>query len=147
VLGNSIFGNGGLGIDLADDGVTANQPAGTPGPNDFQSYPVLDLARLSGGDVIIQGTLAGLANTTFRIEFFANAAPDPSGNGQGQFYLGYITVTTDASGNATFTAVLPFSGAPGKVISATATAVTGSNTAANLAFGDTSEFSGDLTAF
>jgi hypothetical protein len=57
------------------------------------------------------------------------------------------TVTTDSSGHASFTAVLPFSGAPGKVISATATAVTGSNTAANLTFGDTSEFAGDLTAF
>jgi hypothetical protein len=33
------------------------------------------------------------------------------------------------------------------VISATATAVAGGNTAADLTFGDTSEFSNDFTAF
>jgi hypothetical protein len=75
------------------------------------------------------------------------ASADPTGHGQGQFYLGYTTVTTDQSGNASFAVALPFTGAPGKVISATATAVTGSNTTASLTFGDTSEFSADLTAF
>jgi titin len=149
VLGNTIFGNGKLGIDLADDGVTANQPAGTTGsgPNNLQNFPVLDLARLTGGDVIIQGTLAGPANTTFRVELFADAALDPSGHGQGEFFLGYVTVTMDPSGNASFVAALPFAGAPGKFISATATAISGSNTSANPLFGNTSEFAGDLTAF
>jgi titin len=147
LLGNSIFGNGGLGIDLASDGVTANQPAGTPGPNDFQNFPVLSHARLAGGEVVVRGTLASTANTTFRIEFFASASADLSGHGQGRFFLGFVNVTTNGSGNTSFKAALPFTGAPGKVISATATAYVGSSKVANPKFGDTSEFSGDLTAF
>jgi hypothetical protein len=45
--------------------------------------------------------------TTFvsSIELTAtNPAPDPSGHGQGRTYLGTISVTTDSSGNASFTA-------------------------------------------
>jgi hypothetical protein len=43
-----IYGNGGLGIDMADDGVTNNPPGG---PNDLQNYPVLNSARLTGGEI------------------------------------------------------------------------------------------------
>jgi titin len=145
ILGNSIFGNGGLGIDLSADGVTANHTGSASGPNHLQNYPVLTAARLIGGDVVVQGTLNSLANTTFRIEFFASASADVSGHGQGQFFLGYVTVTTDASGNGSFAAVFPFVAKP-DTISATATEVTGNNTAGNLTFGDTSEFSADITA-
>ncbi len=38
------------------------------------------------------------ANTTYRIEFFSNATADPSGYGQGQTFLTYADVTTDADG-------------------------------------------------
>ena len=79
--------------------------------------------------------------------FFANAASDPSGHGQGQVYLGYATVTTNFSGTGSFSAVLSMAGAPGKFISATATAIKGSNTATNLSFGDTSEFAASIQAF
>ena len=42
ILSNSIYGNGGLGIDLGDDGVTLNTPGGPhSGPNDLQNFPVL----------------------------------------------------------------------------------------------------------
>src|SRR5439155_7091022 len=61
---------------------------------------------------------------------------DPSGFGQGQAFLGSTPVTTDGSGDATFTATFPVPLAGGKLLTATAT------TAANLPFfGDTSEFS------
>ncbi|HEV3437351.1 MAG TPA: right-handed parallel beta-helix repeat-containing protein [Gemmata sp.] len=147
VLGNSIFGNGGLGIDLADNGVTANHPGeGVSGPNDFQNYPVLGAATLAGGDVVVSGTLNGVANTTYRVEFFASVTADPSGHGPGQVYLGYTTVTTDASGNASFAAALRLAGFSGRVISATAIVVESGNTAATLTFGDTSEFSASITA-
>jgi hypothetical protein len=79
------------------------------------------------------------------VEFFASPAADPSGHGQGQVYLGYTTVTTDAFGNASFAALLSFAGPAGWVVSVTATAVTGSNTLSVLASGDTSEFSNDVT--
>jgi hypothetical protein len=70
---------------------------------------------------------------------------DPSVHGQGQVYLGYTTVVTDSSGNGSFAVLLPFAGPAGWVVSATATAVTGTNTVSVLAAGDTSEFSADLT--
>jgi titin len=146
VLGNSIFGNGGLGIDLGDDGVTANTPGGPHfGPDDFQNFPVLSLARLVGTTLLVTGTLNSQASTTYRVELFASPTADPSGHGQGQTYLGYTTVTTDTTGNASFAAVVSFAGPAGSVVSATATAVTGSNTVTGLASGDTSEFSGDIT--
>jgi hypothetical protein len=90
----------------------SNTP-GTPAASTFvahslgnyeQNYPVLTSASISAGGTTVSGTLNGQANTTFRVEFFANAAPDATGYGQGQTYLGYANVTTDASGNATFTA-------------------------------------------
>jgi hypothetical protein len=101
VLSNSIFANGGLGIDLGDDGVTANGAAPRTGPNNLQNFPVLTSFSPSG---TVTGTLNGsLPNTVFRIELFANANIDPSGHGQGQVYLGFVLAKTDASGNATFT--------------------------------------------
>src|SRR5262249_54036025 len=38
---NSIFANGGIGIDLGDNGVTLNNSAGHVGPNNYQNFPVL----------------------------------------------------------------------------------------------------------
>jgi titin len=146
VLGNSIFGNGGLGIDLGRDAVTANDLGDTDtGPNNLQNAPSLTAARRLGGTLLVTGTLNSQSGTTYRVEFFASPTADPSGHGPGQVYLGYTTVTTDFSGgNASFAALVPFAGPAGWQVSATATAVTGTNTVTVLASGDTSEFSGDV---
>jgi hypothetical protein len=96
---------------------------------------VLTSAATSLSGTTIAGTLQSVANTTFRIEFFANATADPSGYGQGQTFLGYVNVTTDGTGHASFTAsglVLP---AGQQFVSATAT---------NLTTNDTSQFANDL---
>jgi hypothetical protein len=82
ISGNSIFANGGLGIDLSGngpDGVTPND-AGDPdsGSNNLQNFPVLTLAA-SGSSTTITGTLNSTPSTTFRIEFFASDAADPTG--------------------------------------------------------------------
>ncbi|MGA2255010.1 MAG: Ig-like domain repeat protein [Thermoguttaceae bacterium] len=126
ILGNSIFSNGSPGILLN----SANNA------NNNQAAPVLTAATSSAGGTTISGTLVSVATTTFRVEFFANATPDPTGFGQGQTYLGFATVTTNGSGNASFTAtglaVLP---AGQNYLSATAT---------NLSTGDTSQFAQDL---
>ena len=54
------------------------------GPNELQNFPVLTAATPTSA----QGTLNGAANPTFRIEFFASAAADPSGYGEGATFLG-----------------------------------------------------------
>ncbi|WP_193378525.1 fibronectin type III domain-containing protein, partial [Singulisphaera acidiphila] len=119
ILGNSIFGAGGLGIDLANNGVTANTPGGPhSGPNRLQNKPVLTTAGSTSTATVIQGTLNSTPNATFRIEFFANPTADPSGHGPGRTYLGFWNVTTDGSGNAAFTARVPLSSG---FLSATAT--------------------------
>jgi CSLREA domain-containing protein len=132
ILSNSIFANGGLGIDLRPPsiGVTPNDPGDADrGGNEGQNFPVLTSA--SGNTIV--GTLNSTANTSFRLEFFANREPDPSGHGEGERFLGSTQVITDGSGNASFSFVSPTSFS-GQYVSATAT------DPAN----NTSEFSGVL---
>lgn len=131
IRGNSIFSNGGLGIDLGDDGVTPNQPGGTtPGPNDLLSYPDL-MAAFSGASTRITGSLNGPANAVITLDFYASPAADPTGFGEGKRYLGSVTVTTDALGVAIFDVTLVVRTSRGEWITATATD----------ALGNTSEFS------
>jgi hypothetical protein len=105
ILGNSIFGNLGGGIVLG------------PGANNNQAPPVLTSAVSSHAEITIQGTLTSMPNTTYTLEFFSN----PAGTSQGKTFLGRITVTTDATGKATFTATFDVEIDPGQVITATAT--------------------------
>ena len=122
VLGNSVLGNAGLGIDLGTNGVTPNDAADPDtGANDLQNFPVLTTASSTLSGTTIQGTLNSLASTTFRLEFFASREADPSGNGEGETLLGVQNVNTDATGNVSFTANLAAVAYSGQLISATAT--------------------------
>jgi hypothetical protein len=122
VLGNSIFSNGGLGIDLNRDGATPNDHCdGDLGVNDLQNYPVITSASFSGSNVTLSGTLDSVPNTTFRIEFFSSASCDPSGFGEGQNFLGSTNVTTDGSCTASFGPVTFSLPAGDTVVTATAT--------------------------
>ena len=138
ISGNSIHSNSLIGIDLGDDGVTENDAGdGDAGENALQNFPVLSAPAVTNGShVLVDGTINSTANTTFRIEFFSNSAMDPSGNGEGETYLGYIDVTTDGSGNANYSATLTGSVGIGEFISATATDPAG----------NTSEFSDVVAA-
>ena len=131
IMSNSIFANGGLGIDLGIDGPTANDPCDA---DDFTNYPVLTSA-ISFTSRAVHGVLTGAANTTYRLQFFANAACDPSGFGEGQRLVGTFTVTTNASCQASFVVTLAASAQSGQSITATATDPRG----------DTSEFSRCVT--
>jgi autotransporter-associated beta strand protein/parallel beta-helix repeat protein len=110
VRGNSIYRNTGLGIDLGGDGVTPNHTGNVPGPNDFQNYPVLAESGNSS-NTVITGSLIGLPNTTYIIDFFTNQSPDTTGYGQGQVCLGSTLVSTDSAGYVPFTVTFnsPFS--------------------------------------
>ena len=121
---NTIVGNALRGIDLGNNGVSPNDAGdGDFGANDTQNFPVL--ATAIGG---VQGSLNSRPNVTYQIDYFANAACDSSGNGEGETYLGSVSVTTDANGNATVPLLVAD---PGVTVTATATS----------ASGDTSEFS------
>ena len=131
IEGNSIVGIAGLGIDLGNANVTPNDAGDTDG---IQNYPVLTSAIFSNGTVQIGGTLNSVPNTNFRIELFGNDQPNRYGCGQGQYYLGFTNVTTDATGNASFDVTLPVPDSV-RAISSTATGP-----------GRTSEFSATLFA-
>ena len=122
ILGNSIFSNGKLGIDLGDDGVTPNSP-GSPhmGPNLLQSFPVITSVTISRGGTLITGTFNSDPNSSFTVQFFANSAADPSGFGQGRTFLGETTVPTNASGNGMFSVTVNPPPAGDTVLTATAT--------------------------
>ena len=137
ILGNSIFSNAGLGIDLGASGITHNDAGDNDtGANNLQNFPVLTSATASGGTITIGGTLSSAASTDFRVEFFANTACDPSGFGEGETFLGATTVTTDSGGDASFSVALTKAVSVGKAITTTATDPGG----------NTSEFSGCITA-
>lgn len=124
ISGNLIFSNANLAIDLGAANVTANVScnSGTSAnANKGQNYPVLSQAVSDGASVGIKGTLNSTANTSFRVQFFANPTCAAAGNGQGQIYLGEGAVTTDGSCNASFTASINQPVTPGYVVTATAT--------------------------
>jgi parallel beta-helix repeat protein len=136
ISGNSIYDNGGLGIDLGTSGVTTNDVGDADtGANQLQNFPVVTNVVSSYSSTQVRGTLNSLANSGFRLEFFASPAWDSAGISEGQLFLGSFSVTTDGSGNATFNATLPAAAPSGYLVTATATDGNG----------NTSEFSAAAT--
>ncbi|UCG47541.1 MAG: tail fiber domain-containing protein [Phycisphaerales bacterium] len=127
-LGNSIFANTYLGIDLLGNGVTPNDPGDTDGgANGLQNFPVLLRLESDGAtSVTIEGVLDSLPDSSFLLEFFDNAAGDPSGYGEGERLIGRANVSTDSDGFAYFLVTFPAVVPEGHVITATATAEDGS---------------------
>lgn len=106
ILSNSIESNDGLGIDLGEDGITANDEIDSDtGANQFQNRPVL-LSANAGEVLAITGTLHSATGTEFLLQFFRNSACDDSGSGEGAMLIGSTTVVTDASGDAAFSVAL-----------------------------------------
>jgi len=103
ITANSIHSNGKLGIDLSPLGVTPNdQGDGDSGANNLQNFPVIEDVQSGNTSVAVAGTLDSTPNTRFRLEFFASRQCDPSKFGEGETFLGSVTVTTDAKGSAAF---------------------------------------------
>src|SRR5207253_954650 len=100
--------------------------------NDLQNFPVL-LSTSTGTNTMIGGTLNSVPYNLFRIEFFTSTNVDPSGYGEGEQFLGFTTVTTDANGNGNFTFIPSMLVATGQWITATATGPTNSTSEFSLA--------------
>ena len=126
IFGNSIYANNETGIDLIDNGHTANDGTKTAGqPNLLMDHPVFTTAVLGGTTLSATGYVGNAPNDAdfadARVEIFKSDI-DPSGYGEGQTYLGYLT--TDANGN--FSGTIPVSGlAVGDRITGTATDLSG----------------------
>jgi hypothetical protein len=124
VSGNDIHGNGLLGIDLGFDGVTPNDAGDADdGANGLQNFPVILAATAFGSSVQVAGVLHSRPSRDYRIEVFANAECDPTGNGEGEAFLGSLDVTTDANGDATFAGELEAGVFARSFVTATATDV------------------------
>jgi hypothetical protein len=134
IRGNSIYSNGRLGIDISPSGVTPNDAGDVDGgANNRQNFPVITSVVSTANQTTITGTLNSTPNTTFILDFYANAVCDASGNGEGAkpFALNPAPVITDANGNASFNIIVPTTLPPGRILTATATDPSG----------NTSEFS------
>jgi hypothetical protein len=102
---NSIYGNGGPGIDLG------------AGANLNQAAPVLSSVTTGPLAIQVAGTLTSKPKTSFTIEFFASSTSGPSG----RIFLGLLKVKTNVAGLAAFTFNHPLPPAGANFITATAT--------------------------
>jgi hypothetical protein len=108
VLGNSIFRNGDLAIDLIS------------AANNSQSNPVLTSATPMAGGLTVSGTLTSASNTSYRLEFFHTDNFLPNNQPQAGRLIGTAPVTTDNAGSVNF--AIPFAGNIGAgFVTATAT--------------------------
>ena len=104
---NSIHDNGGIGIDLGDDGVTANDERDSDsGPNHLQNYPSGITFATRDDDASVRFTQDVTANRRYIVDFYAC---DSSASGEGQTWLGFTVGevplgSLDVTGSATFTA-------------------------------------------
>lgn len=121
---NAMYSPNVIGIDLGDNnrnGNDANDP--DTGPNNLQNYPVITTAGKVGTGVRVIGTLNSVANSTYTIDFYASTAVGTQS--MGERYLGSSSVTTNSSGNASFSVDLASPVALGERITTTATDATG----------------------
>ncbi|NND30419.1 MAG: CSLREA domain-containing protein [Myxococcales bacterium] len=125
ILGNAIFDNAQLGIELNRDGVTPNDENDPDtGPNNLQNFPTLIAAVASGSGAVIEAELASAPDSSFLVDFFSNLACDEEGHGEGRTPLGSVTLSTDATGMGSVVAA--FSTISGTILTATATDSDGS---------------------
>ena len=106
-----------INIDLVGNdgplGVTPNDSLDSDsGPNQLQNFPVVSTAVVSNGQATITGSLNSTPNTVFTIDLFSVLAVNGSAHGGSQRYIGTVTVTTNASGNTSFSKSLTVAGAP-----------------------------------
>ena len=113
---NSFFSNGGLAIDLGDDGPTLNDPGDADGgANERQNYPVITSitpAAAPATGLNVTGTIQTTPSTT--VEIYLYAAGD---DGEGRTVLERVRpFDTDPAGNGAFTINLPTASASDRIV-------------------------------
>ena len=127
--------NGGLGIDLGDDGVTANDALDADsGPNSLQNFPVLTSVRREayvvdiggpGGPeeafrLRVKGSISVPASGLVLIDLYKSIDCD-AGVGEGSAQLGVIELDVAGAGNVTFNETIEIDFPAGTDVTATAT--------------------------
>jgi uncharacterized repeat protein (TIGR01451 family) len=116
ILGNSIRNNTNLGINL--ENIAENTNFIDPndildvdaGPNNLQNYPLITTQTINSTDITLSGTLNSEANIKYRIEIFAtNPTFVDTTDREGNEFLGFTQITTDGSGNASWSINIPLS--------------------------------------
>ena len=117
------------GISILANSIFSNYAAqiSSPGPK-----PTIDSVTTAGSTTTIRLGLAAIASTAYRIEVFASPVCESVTSagiehGEGKTFLGAKSVTTDASGNANLS-ISVATVAPGSIVTATATNLTGGQT-------------------
>jgi len=130
IRGNSIFANGTIGIDLASDGVTANDAGDVDtGANGRQNYPILSSAtpQAPSGTVVL-GKFDSMPSTAYTLDFYVNpaCAGRPHDFEEGLLYLGSVDVVTDGAGHYDVNQLLAYTIDAGQPVTMTATDPNGS---------------------
>ena len=120
IRGNEIGDNGKLGISLG-----GNTSVPSPGTLTLTSF------TSTTSNSTVSGVVGGLPGQSYQVDVYNNLVADPTGYGEGQTYLGTISVVIGAGGLATFSQTFPTPIGANPILTATAT---------NL-LGTTSEFS------
>jgi hypothetical protein len=109
ITGNSIFDNGGLGIDLDNNGVTLNDPLDPDvGANQDLNFPIITSATTFAGTTTIMGTIdINTPPNQASVEVFV-VAVDPTNYGEGKQYLG--AAIPDGLGNWNLATATPVVG-------------------------------------
>jgi parallel beta-helix repeat protein len=100
IFSNSIYGNGGLGIDLAsDDAVSAiDQLDADSGPNYLVNFPILNYARNGSTTTEVEGYLDIDPGETVLIDLYLNDPCDGSGFGEGEQHLTQFELVSHLDG-------------------------------------------------
>ncbi len=125
IASNSIFRNGGVGIDLGNLGIPDANDTQDPdvGANHLQNYPVLlAVSNLAGGTQLqITGYLDSRPNEPFLIEFYGCTGPAPNRFGQGERpFASFGPRTADVNGILGFTNVFATPNPPPNFVTALA---------------------------
>lgn len=122
MVSNSIYNNGGLGIDIEPLGPNPNDELDTDhGPNEGQNIPEVRGYYWEGG-VLVEASLRTQANQDYRIEIFLNPQCDETGFGEGSISILVEEFRSNEKGEIVFSQILELpEGGPYLGIAATAT--------------------------
>jgi peptidoglycan hydrolase-like protein with peptidoglycan-binding domain len=143
ILGNSIFSNEELGIEIGDNGLNDIDIGDLDtGTNDLLNFPMIVTAEVDNGTVTVGYMLDVTPAGVYRMELFSNpSGVDTTGYGEGEVFVGSATISHAGSGAESFSGAYT-GGSAGDVVTMTATYDPSGN---GSGYGATSEFSQSFT--